>query len=221
MRALWIALIALLPGLAHAQNLLVSPDFDVVGDIAAWPDPFPDPEVEISWEPPPMDVDGSSSSGSLRLLTTINSGTADGPLQCVAAAPNVTYEAEGWVFTPTQVPQPFPLIELDYFSTPDCTGPLIGLDFQFPTTELDTWKLIRLVIETPPETGSIGFRPVSGNTTDATPVAVFFDALFLPEPDGLSGVALGFALLVALRGRVGTRPARCTLADAPVGNLLP
>ncbi len=204
----WTALVTalVLPVAALAQNLLVSADFDVASDINDWPDPFPAPDVVISWEPPPMDVEGSPSSGSLRLQTSITNNGSDGPQQCIAANPNVSYEAEAWLFVPTQVPQPAPTLGLFYYDNPSCTGNFFDFEGHLSDSiELDTWKRIQFVTTTPPGTLGIAFRPLSGNTSVSTPVAVFYDALYLPEPGGLGGMGFGFLIVAALARRRSPR----------------
>ena len=144
-----------------------------------------------------MDVDGSPTSGSLRLETRISNGAADGPLQCVDAGPGF-YDAVAWVLNPTQSPQPQSFIAVDYYPAAACFGAFSDSDTVFWSGTLDVWDEIAFLAEAPAGTASIGLRLFSGNTVDATPVAVFFDAVFLPEPAGPLGTALAVVSIAAL-----------------------
>lgn len=191
---------------AASQNLLVSPDFDVASDVDDWPDPFPDGVTTIGWQAD-LDVDASPSSGSLRLTTTITSGAADGPRQCVDTAPGA-YEMEAWVFNPSQLPQPQTFIGVTFYPDPGCTGPSLGLASQFPPGALDVWESNAMSFEAPSGTSSLGVRVFSGNTIDPTPVTVYYDAIFLPEPGDPLGVGAGVLALAVLARRRATTARR-------------
>ena len=185
---------------ASAQNLLVSPDFDTAGEIADWPDPFPDPGTTISWRSD-LDVDGSPSSGSLQLDNSIDNGAFDGPFQCVAAGAGF-YEVSAWFFNPTQSPQPVVLLGIEYYASADCTGPDSGFDSLFGGSTLDAWApILEEAHEVPAGTGSLGLRLFSGGTVDPTTTTVSFDAVYLPEPVGPAGLAFGALLLAGAARR--------------------
>jgi hypothetical protein len=181
-----------------AQNLLTTPDFDAVGDVANWPDPFPDANTTISWRSD-LDVDGSPSSGSLRLENSITNGASDGPRQCLDLGPDA-YEFEAWVYNPTQTPQPRATLFIEYYSQPGCSN-FIAQTTAHDSPILDDWELLSVAEQAPAGTASIGFRPESGSTSDPTTTTVYYDALYLPEPGSTSGLAAGAVLLVALRRR--------------------
>ena len=191
--------VSLVAGGAAAQNLLVSPDFDVATDVDDWPDPFPDPNTTIGWQSD-RDVDASPSSGSLRLEVSISNGAADGPLQCVESGAGF-YEMEAWSFNPTQSPQPVTYVEVDFYPSAGCTGPPLGFDSQFFPGTLDAWVLAEDLVEAPSGTASLGVRLFSGNTTDPTVTTVYYDAVYLPEPGRLAGVACGILALAFLARR--------------------
>ena len=192
---LLLAVSLVAPG-AAAQNLLVSPDFDVATDVDDWPDPFPDPDTTISWQSD-LDVDGAPDSGSLRLDNSISNGASDGPRQCVVAGPGF-YEMEAFFYNPTQTPQPVAQIFLEYFPSADCTGAGIGFAGETGPGTLDAWDSVFLLEEAPDGTASIGVRISSGGTTDPTPHVVFYDAVFLPEPGRLPAGACGLVALAFL-----------------------
>jgi hypothetical protein len=195
-RCILLLALPLIAASAPAQNLLVSPDFDVASDVDDWPDPFPDADTDISWSST-MDVGSSTSSGSLRLETRISNGAADGPFQCVESGVG-SYEVSAWVFNPTQSPQPQGFVSLDYYPNSACSGPLIGSDDAFWSGALDAWDEISFMAVAPAGTASVGMRLFSGNTVDPTPVAVFYDAVFLPEPAGPMGALVGGLALAVL-----------------------
>jgi hypothetical protein len=220
-RAASVAAIALaltlgLGGLAPAMaQILTNGQFDT--DISGWADPFPDPEVVLSWDP--LDAGGDPASGSLRIETAITNGTADGPRQCLATGPGL-HRLEASLRVPSgQENQPFPYILQAFYDDVGCGGTELDEDATFwgPTTGV--WQRISSELEAPIGTRSLGVRLFSGNTIDGDPTAVayFDDVVLSPEPGaGTAGAAAVAALLA--RRRPGRRAPR--RHEAGAGNRL-
>jgi len=99
-------------------ELLANGHFDT--DLAhwGWQDRFPNGSGDVSWSN--LDVDGSSSSGSIRLRDDLTSGPAYQQLQCIAATPG-TYDY-GMAVRADSRTAVRGIIAILQFDTPDCSG---------------------------------------------------------------------------------------------------
>lgn len=187
--AIVLALVLLPAEAAHAQNLLVSPDFDVASDVDDWPDPFPDAATTIGWQSD-VDLNASPGSGSLRIDSTLDNGASDGPRQCVNGGAG-DYEAEVWTFNPTQPNPRTSTLFIEYFQNPGCSGPQLPFDVASAPGVPDTWEKIALSVTAPAGTMSVGVRLTSGNTFDPTSSFLFYDEVRLtvdePTPQDFTG----------------------------------
>jgi len=198
---LFLALVMVGPTAQATDNLLSNPDFDV--DVSGWPDPYPDADTLITHDTTMDHDDTPGVLGSLKLSNSITNGAADGPAQCVELEPATTYIAAGAIFRPTQANKPQAYLDLTYFASTDCTGPASGGhtgggDYYLPSDIDDEWYDAEFETTTFGSTHSAKFRLFSGNTTDPTHAYVYFDNIYLPEPENPLLMATAAAVLLAL-----------------------
>ena len=188
--AFGLTLVALASPAATANDVL-NGDFDT--DVSMWRD-ITDAS---SWDM--LDVDGSVSSGSVR-MTEDNHGFTGRFEQDINVIAEESYEFAGCArIPPGQTSIGYVAIGVNWYSGA-CPNPVgnLGFDELPQVSNVGSWECGETVVVAPPGAqcgvATLWFR----NNGGTGPFTVHFDAIFLPEPDGALALAIGCAALVLL-----------------------
>jgi hypothetical protein len=199
------ALLAFVASDAAAVNLAQNASFD--STILFWDDP--NNVVELVWSP--LDADGSPTSGSIQITTTNTSGGATGALQCVEPGSVDVEVLRADLRLPEQgaVDPVYGQIFVTYYSVPGCgTGYIETSDFPGIPEGTD-WTTLEAALTPPGGTQSIRIWLTLAYQTNPSPLVVYADNVYLPEPAGAEWAALlGIGLVGAAQRRTNRRMAR-------------
>jgi hypothetical protein len=105
------------PAFGYGPNLVTNPGFD--SGVSGWQN-----VTQSDWRP--TDSDASPASGSVLLTWTPLGGTY-GPYQCVPAAANTKYVANGSFYGPSSIPSAArPRVAVHYSTSPTCADSVGG-----------------------------------------------------------------------------------------------
>jgi len=188
-----------------AQNLVPFSSFDTSADLAnGWGNLGPG-KVWSS-----VDVDDSPSSGSLLIINDLPAGT--GALvssSCIPVVEGGAYEYSAWYFM--QFLQPgsgYAQVQLQWLDL--CGGTFVGGDLLDTAVVEGEWTEITGPVVVPPGVTGVRILLVNGKTAgnQGEDRDVYFDEIFLPEPDAATAGLAAVILLTRLRSRAGGRRRR-------------
>ena len=202
--ALALFLFVVCPTLTNAQNLIPFPDFDTSSDLT---NGWGNLGVGKVWSS--VDVDASPSSGSLLMIHDLAPLT--GILvrsACVAVTGGEAYAFGAWHFT--QIFQPgsgVAQVQVQWYDS--CGGTFLGQTVFENSAVEGVWTQIEGQATAP--LGAAIARLLLLNSKSTGVVGeereIFFDAAFLPEPNGLEAALTGMLTLTLLRRRRRARGA--------------
>jgi hypothetical protein len=194
--------VLLLAAPAAPQNLLVNGEFDA--NLSGWSNPLPT-TIGMAWSP--QDPSDPTPSGSIEMVSTVSNAGTLGPSQCVDVDAGVPLRMGVTILVPTQS---FEYLDGDpfvrYFDTVGCGGYELSVEYPIGRVSMgEGWKRIEDLVVPPAATRSL--RALLGVSKPATalPATVYFDAVFLLEPDRAAQAAGVFVVLGLLAARSGAR----------------
>jgi len=198
-----VALLALLLAApAGAANLVTNGHFDT--DISGWTLYGTESTIARNLN---YDMGTTPSVGSLEIETWISNGGLEGPIQCIPVSTPGTYSASAWVYVPSgQAPTPSQELDLDSYTSPDCTSSPSSQDSSLVGPHPDAWTEHQASLTISGSIQSLRVRLLSGGTTTSTHVFAYYDDVsLLPEPASGSMALSALGTLAALTLARGSR----------------
>ena len=163
------------------NSLVVNPDFATSG--SAW---SPDFSMLASWTAS-KDGNGDAASGALLVtnvvVADVDGTTIGGARQCVPVQGGIALTLSTQVFIPGgQNSSGSAGVELDFYPTGDCTGPVSGQYTSALISDTDTWRTIAGGTATPVNAQTMAVRLVISKTFRNMALDATFDNVLVKGP---------------------------------------
>jgi len=163
------------------NSLVVNPDFATSG--SSW---SPDFSMLASWTGA-KDGNGDASSGALLVtnvvVADVDGTTQGGARQCVPVRPAIALSLSTQVFIPGgQNSTGSAGVEIDFYPTGDCTGPISGQFTSALIADTDTWKTIQGGTATPANAQTMAVRLVISKPFRNMALGAYFDNVLVKGP---------------------------------------
>ena len=170
---------------ASAQNLLSNPNFDT--DLSSWHSEG----ATIAWDS--QDADGSSSSGSAKIILPANSGPGGFLKPCTPLPAGASFSFGGkFLIPPGQIGTTTASLEINWYSGADCNNLVAFGPNTDAVTATGEWKTSRLDNVVPPagtDHFDIEVQLYAGSHSGPSVTGYFDDAFLVPGSVTASCVA--------------------------------